>query len=104
MIDRHEYVQKLKTKLDEWDREIDSMEARLKEAKGDAEHRARLALDDLKLTRAQLTQRVDELLTASDDAVQRIRLSFESAWDNVKNGLSAVRAEFTPDKKKDPVE
>lgn len=101
MMDRHEYVQKLKSKLDEWDREIDSLETRLKEVKGDAEQRARLALEDLKLTRAQLTQRVDELIDTSDDALQRIRLSLESAWENVKTGLSSAREEIAPSKKSD---
>lgn len=96
MIDRHEYLQKLKSKLDEWDREIDTLEHRLGDMKGEAEQRARLALDDLKLTRQQLTQRVDELLDTTDDAWQRIRLSVESAWDNVKSGLSAARAEIAP--------
>lgn len=95
MIDRHDYVQKLKAKLDEWDREIDTLETRLGEMKGDAEERARLALDDLKLTRQQLTDRVDELLSTTDDAWQHIRLSFENAWDNVKSGLSAARTELT---------
>jgi hypothetical protein len=99
MIDRHEYVQKLKEKLDNWNREIDTLEGRLQEVKGDAEQRARLALEDLKLTRTQLTQRVDELLSTSDDALQRIRLGFESAWDDVKNGISAVRSELVPEKK-----
>ncbi|MDF2446605.1 MAG: hypothetical protein K0S46_1841 [Moraxellaceae bacterium] len=99
MIDRHEYVQKLKEKLDAWDSEIDTLEERLKDLKGEAEQRARLALEDLKLTRTQLTQRVDELLSTSDDALQRIRLSFESAWDNVKTGISAVRSELAPEKK-----
>lgn len=99
MIDRHEYIQKLKARLDAWDREIDTLETRLHEVKGDAEQRARLALEDLQVTRDQLAQRVDELLTTSDDALQRIRLSVESAWENVKSGISAARSELLPEKK-----
>lgn len=96
MIDRHHYVEKLKARLDEWDRELDVLEARLKETRCEAEQRSQKAMADLKQTRQQLGQRVDELVTTSDEAWQRIRLSVDTAWENVKSGLAAVRAELIP--------
>jgi hypothetical protein len=96
MTDRHQYVQKLKTSLDEWDHDLDVFEARMRNAGDDLRQRSQQAVADLRSTRAQIAQDIDALLGTTDDAWQRLRLGLDKAWDNVKTGLLNARAELMP--------
>lgn len=96
MIDRHQYVEKLKAKLDQWDRDLDVLEARVRDTSGELRQRSQQALADLQATQRQLGERLNELVHTTDDAWQRIRLSLDAALDNVKSGLAAAREELRP--------
>ena len=96
MLDRHQYVEKLKAKLDEWDHELDTVETQVKDASNEAKQRSQLALAELKAARQQLGNSLDELVDATDEAWQKVRFSFDMAWDSVKSGLLAARAELMP--------
>lgn len=100
-MDRHQYVDALKRKLDELDQEVDSLETRLRETSGELQARGRKALDDLRVTRLQLQDRLTELASTGDDAWQRLRLHLEASWDTLKTGLLAARDELVPPTKKD---
>lgn len=100
-MDRHQYVDTLKRKLDELDQEADALERRLRDAGGELQVRGRKALDDLRVTRLQLQDRLIELAGTGDDAWQRVRLHLDAAWDTVKTGLLAARDELIPPTKKD---
>jgi predicted nuclease with TOPRIM domain len=100
-MDRHQYVDALKRKLDEVDQEVDALEGRLRDASGELQARGRKALDDLRVTRLQLQDRLAELATTGDDAWQRLRFHLDAAWDTLKTGLLAARDELVPPSKKD---
>lgn len=100
-MDRHQYVEALKRKLDELDKEVDALEGRVRDASGELEVRGRKALDDLRATRLQLQDRMTELATTGDEAWQRLRLHLDAAWDTLKTGLLAARDELVPPSKKD---
>jgi hypothetical protein len=100
MPDRHQYVEKLKAKLDEWDRELATFEDRARSASDDVKKRSHLALADLMTARQQLSHSLTEIVDASDDAWQALRLSMDRAWDNVRTGLLAARSEMLPPQKK----
>ena len=100
-MDRHQYVEALKRRLDELDQEVDSLESRLRDATGEFQVRGRKALDDLRVTRLQLQDRLAELASTGDDAWQRLRLHLDAAWDTLKTGLLAARDELVPPSKKD---
>jgi hypothetical protein len=99
MPDRHQYVEKLKAKLDEWDRELATFEDRARNASDDVKNRSHLALADLMTARQQIGRSLAEIVDASDDAWQTLRLSMDRAWDNVRTGLLAARSEMLPPKK-----
>lgn len=101
MTDRHEYVELLKRKLDEWDHDVATLETRVRDTGNEVQARSREALADLRETRRQLGHRVSELTATTDEAWQRVRLSLDSAWENVKTGLAAARDELVPPAKKD---
>jgi predicted nuclease with TOPRIM domain len=95
-MDRHQHVEALKRKLDELDHEVDTLEGRLRDAGGELQVRGRRALDDLRVTRLQLQDRLAELASTGDDAWQRLRLHLDSAWDTLKTGLRAAKDELVP--------
>jgi hypothetical protein len=96
MPDRHQYIEKLKAKLDEWDRELSTFENRAKDAGEEVKQRSHLALADLMTARQQIGRNLVEIVDASDDAWQTLRLSLDKALDNVKSGLLSARAELLP--------
>jgi hypothetical protein len=96
MPDRHQYVEKMKAKLDEWDFDLATFENRVRDASDEVKRRSQLALSDLKTARQQLGQNFAEITDASDEAWQKLRLSLDRAWDNVKSGLLSARAELLP--------
>lgn len=101
MTDRHQYIELIKQKLDELDLEMDTLEVRLREAGNELQDRGRTALADLRETQRQLQGQMTELLSTSDDAWQRVRLSLDSTWTTLKAGLVAARNELLPPAKKD---
>ena len=73
---RDAFVQKMKAKLDEWNAQIDKLEAqsRRKSAEVQADYQQRI--DDLKDKRQEARQKIDKLQDAG-----------ESAWEDLKSGV-----------------
>ena len=73
---RDAYVEKMKAKLDEWNAEIDKLEAKARQAEADARIGYHKQIDTLKEKRTNLSKRFDDL-----------RQSGESAWKDMKSGV-----------------
>ncbi len=68
MQDRDVYVEKMKAKLDEWNKDIDRLEAQAEGLKADAQTRFQHQLDELKTVRDETIQRIHAMQNASVDA------------------------------------
>jgi chromosome segregation ATPase len=94
MIDREEYVQKLKARLDEWNIEAAKWEAKAKTAQADmrAEYERQLAL--YRQRRDEGLRRMNEIQAASGDAWVEIMRGADDAWKRMQDAFDQARSKL----------
>jgi vacuolar-type H+-ATPase subunit D/Vma8 len=100
VMSKHEYIQKLKNQLDEWDYEIDRLEARAKDVQQSVNEKVKESVADLKVKSEQLKGRFLEVEHATEEAAADVKDALEMAWNSIKMGVLAVRSEFEENEKK----
>jgi predicted RNase H-like nuclease (RuvC/YqgF family) len=83
MTSRHEFIDKLKLKLDEWDADIDELEDRAQRAKADVKFELEDQITSLKLKRDIAKLKLSEIKDAGEEAWEDIKTGAEEAWDDV---------------------
>ena len=94
MTNRHEYIEKLKDKLDEWDADIDEFEARAQKTRVDLKFELEDQLASLKVKRDHARHKLAEIMDASEEAWQDIKLGVDEAWNNLKEAVDKARSHF----------
>lgn len=80
MSARDEYLNRFKTKLDEWNAELDKLEAKSRQARADAKVDYERQLRELRQQRDELRRRYEEMEKASEQAWEQLRAGAEDAW------------------------
>jgi len=91
---RDAYVQKLKTQLDEWNAELDKLEAQARGATDEERLRYERRINTLREKEAQARETIKEILKAKDDAWTGLKHGVESAWSSLKSSLIEAKSEF----------
>ena len=73
---RDAFVNKMKSKLDEWNAEIDKLEAQSRQKEADVKANYQQRIAELKSKRQEARQQLEELQNAG-----------ESAWEDLKSGV-----------------
>lgn len=94
MSKRDEMIETLKTRLDEWNAEIDKLEARARQADADARSDYHRHIESLRSQRDTLRQRLEQLRTSSSAAWEDVLKGTESAAAALREGLDKARARF----------
>lgn len=94
MEKRQEYVENMKAKIDEWNADINKLEAKIKQSSIEAQKDYQEQLANLKAKRDEASARLDELQSASDDAWEDIKEAAENAWTSVESGLKSAFSRF----------
>jgi uncharacterized coiled-coil DUF342 family protein len=94
MSQRKEYVAKMKAKLDEWNAEIEELEARARKAGARAEKHYWDRIADLKNKRDGGRKKLDEIRDATDDAWETLQSGAEIMWSEMKSTLKQARDAF----------
>jgi uncharacterized coiled-coil DUF342 family protein len=91
---RDEYVAKMKAKLDEWNTQIDELEAKARQAKAQVaqEHQERIV--DLKRKRDQAQEKLKEVQEAGEDAWKTLTSGAERVWENMASTLRESKDAF----------
>lgn len=93
-MNRDEYVQKLKSQLDEWNAEAAKWEAKAKAA-GDevkSEHQRQLALFHQR--RDEGMQKMKEIQAAGSDAWMEMMRGADDAWKRMQDAFNQARSKF----------
>lgn len=90
MSKRDAYVKRMQAQLDEWNAEIDRLEAKVKKADADSRVEYEKRLADVRRHRDDARARMAEFRQAGDDAFEELRDGVEEAWSALKKSL--VRA------------
>jgi len=94
MTTRHEYIEKLKQKLDEWDADIDEFEDRAQAAKAELKFELEDQIKSLRLKRDIARLKLSEIKDASEEAWVDVKQGTEEAWNDLKNAIEKARAHF----------
>ena len=94
MTTRHEYVEKLKVKLDEWDNDIDELEASAKKASSDIKLEIGDQMTSLRIKRDIAKLKLSEIMDASEEAWEDVKEGAEGAWSDLKDAIEKARSHF----------
>ena len=94
MINRDEYVQKLKTQLDQWNAEAKVWEAKAKEAQSHMKAEYEKQLANLNTQRDQALYQMKLLQNASQDAWMDMMKGADQAWKNMQDAFNKARSHF----------
>jgi hypothetical protein len=94
MTSRHEYIDKFKDKLDEWDADIDELEDRARKAKAELKFELEDQVTSLKLKRDIAKLKLSEIRDASEEAWEDIKAGAEEAWGDVKDAVEKAKSHF----------
>jgi hypothetical protein len=94
MLSRDEYVQKLKSQLDEWNAEARKWEQRAQQAQSHMKAEYEKQLASLNSQRDQALYQMKLLQNASQDAWQDVMKGAEQAWKNMQDAFDKARSHF----------
>ena len=94
MSTRDEYVEKIKAKLDQWNAEIDKMQAKAREADADEKIERQKQVDEMRRQRDDAEVRLKELQEASDDAWTDMKSGFDRAWTSLSTAFENAMSRF----------
>ena len=91
---RDEYLQQLKTKLDEWNAEIDVLEEKAGRLAAEAKQRYDKQIEEAKARRDELQDKLAELTQAGDAAWDDLKSGIDLAWEALSNAVSSAKSKF----------
>ena len=94
MINRDEYVQKLKTQLDQWNAEAARWEAKAQSAQSTMKQEYEKQLNALHSRRDEALYQLKLLQGASADAWQDMMRGADQAWKNMHEAFSRAKSHF----------
>ncbi len=94
MSNRDQYVEKMKAKIDQWNADIDRLEAKAKETAADVRIEHQNEIESIKAQRDQLVGKLEELENASEEAWEDIKTGAESAWVSLDSALKSAVEKF----------
>lgn len=94
MATRHEYIEKLKEKLDEWDTEIDELEEKAQKTRADLKFELEDQLVALRHKRDNARMKLSEIKEASEGAWEDLKEGADEAWDSLKAGIEKAWSHF----------
>lgn len=95
MTTREEYLQKLKSQLDQWNADIKVLEAKAEEAQAQAAAEYHKQLDSLRSMRDDATKRYAEIQDATTDAWHEIMKATDRAWDAWIDAFTQARSKIS---------
>lgn len=93
-MDRDEYVNKLKSQLDQWNAEAKKWEAKAHEAQATMRQEAEKQLNALNSRRDEALYQLKLLQGASADAWQDMMRGADQAWKNMHEAFSRAKSHF----------
>lgn len=92
MASREEYIDKLESRLREWNEQIDRLQERAEKESREMKGKLSARIERAKEKRSRLSAKLEEIREAGDESFDRIRDDAEQLWDDLKAGISDIRS------------
>ncbi len=94
MSKRDEYVEKLKHKLDDWNEDIDKLEAKSSHIKEEMKEKYKDELVVVRQHRDTVREKVKELTESSESAWHELKAGVEEAWHKLTEAIDRAHSKF----------
>jgi predicted nuclease with TOPRIM domain len=94
MIDRKEYIETMKAKMDEWDADMDKLQSKLEGAQADMRQQYVEQVERLKQQQEEARAMLGKMTEASEAAWDDMRKGMEVAWDATTKAFMDAVARF----------
>ncbi len=94
MINRNEYVENLKTHLDQWNNDIANWEAKAKLAKTDLRIDYEMQLESMRKQRDAAMEKLDAIQKTAGDAWQDLAQGADEAWVKMREAFEKASSHF----------
>jgi uncharacterized phage infection (PIP) family protein YhgE len=89
------FQEQMKTKLAEYNDDIDKLQAKVEALGGDAKAKAEQQMTELRQKRDDASKKLQELSSSSGNAWKQLKSGIEAALDDLGNTYKKVAAEFS---------
>jgi uncharacterized coiled-coil DUF342 family protein len=96
---RDAYVQHLKVKMDEWNVEIDMLQAKADQAKAEAKIEYHEQIEELRTKRKEIEDKMAELQQAGEGAWEDLKQGLENSWEILKGAFAKAKSRFEKEEK-----
>ncbi|MDT8407906.1 MAG: hypothetical protein RQ715_11730 [Methylococcales bacterium] len=93
-MNKTQYIEQLKSKLDQWNGEIDRLEAQAELTKADIKTDVQGKIGELKAKRNKINEHINQLQDASEDAWEDIKTGADQAVNTLTETFKSVSAQF----------
>lgn len=90
----NEYKQKMAAQLKEWSAQINLLEAKMDNVTADMKIKRTEEIQALRAKQHAAADKMKELGKATGDAWEQVKLTADTMWDELKNGLSDAQSKF----------
>ncbi len=94
MMSREEYVERMKTQLDEWNGKLGQWKAEVQKAQAGAKTQYEVQIKALEKQRDQTVKRLNETREASQAAWMEVSKGTETAWKAMQSSFEKAWSEF----------
>jgi archaellum component FlaC len=94
MNSRDAYVQKLKSKLDEWNATIDKLQAKADQVEADSKIEYEKQLVELRAKVKDVDNKISDFEQAGESAWEDLKQGLENSWDILKASFTKAKSEF----------
>jgi hypothetical protein len=94
MTTRNEYVENMKARLDQWNKEIAEWEAKARVARTDMQIEYEMRLDALRQQRDEAAVKLDELQKSAGEAWRDLAQGADDAWARMRDALEKASSHF----------
>lgn len=88
------YKQKLNSQLKEWNAQINLLVAKVENAASDVKLKYAHELDEIKAKQHEAAQKLKEIEDASGDAWEKLKVSADKVWDDLRTGIAQAISKF----------
>jgi uncharacterized coiled-coil DUF342 family protein len=91
---RDAYVQQLKAKMDEWNAEIDKLQAKTDQAEAEAKIEYHEQIEGLRAKRKEVEDKMAELQQTGEGAWEDLKQGLENSWEILKSAFAKAKSRF----------
>ena len=94
MQTREEYIEKMQQQLDEWNRELDTLEGRVTTATRPAREKLRDQLDKIRHTHDTGKAKLEEIQEAGQEGWDELKGDVNDIWEALRHSINYFRSQL----------